>query len=289
MVKRTALTFYRRFCKARAERRGESFLSKVDASGLQEIIVRNRQILKEIDNWLPVGLVENAVFRYGVIPSTERLLNLPLDNECTAADLLVYLGKTLNEPLKYLELGVSVGKTLWQVLNTCGPCECWAFDIEEITPVLKRHFVEQDREEWPSPPGSIKKTASSITRFVHPPSGSRINYICADIFDERAWNLFAGVGFNVVLSDALHTPEALDFEWQQMMKMNIFSPTALAIMWDDLDGKMKEWFHAKRPAIAEHLGINARNVSTLFLNGWFGRREFPHRLGLAIRNNSTWP
>ena len=283
-MKKTALTLYRRFCKAKAGWRGESFLATTDRIRLQEIIRQNRRVLREIDDWLPAGLVEKSVFRYGVNPEVEPLLNLPLDNECAHADLLAYFGKTIIGPVKYLELGVSVGKTLWQILNTCAPCECWAFDIEEINPVLKQRFVVQSRDEWPSPPDSIKKTPSSVTRFVHPPSGSKINYVCADIFDERAWQLLAGGGFNLVLSDALHTPQALDFEWRQMTKLNIFSPKKLMIMWDDLDGEMKDWFHAKRPAIAGHLGVNIQNVSTLFLNGWLGRREFPHRLGLAIRN-----
>jgi hypothetical protein len=283
-MKNTAVTLYRRLCKAKAEWRGESFLVTTDRIRLQEIIRQNRRALQEVNDWLPAGLVEKSVFRYGVNPEVEPLLNLPLDNECAHADLLAYFGKTLNEPLKYLELGVSVGKTLWQILNTCAPCECWAFDIEEINPVLKQRFVGQFRDEWPSRPDSIKKTPSSMTRFVHPPSGNKINYICADIFDERAWQLLAGGGFSLVLSDALHTPQALDFEWRQMTKLNIFSPKKLMIMWDDLDGEMKDWFDAKRPDIAGHLGVNIQNVSTLFLNGWLGRREFPHRLGLAIRN-----
>ena len=284
MLKKNALTIYRRLCKAKAEWRGEGFLATTDRARLREIIRKNRQALQAVDNWLPAGLIQDSLFRYGVNPEVEPLLNLPLDNECAHADLLAYRGTTLTEPPKYLELGVSVGKTLWQILNTCAPCECWAFDIEEINPVLKQRFVGQSRDEWPSPPGSIKKTPASITRFVHPASGSKINYVCADIFDERAWQLLAGGGFNLVLSDALHTPQALDFEWQQMTKLNIFSPNQLAIMWDDLDGEMNQWFGAKRQAIANHLGVDLRNVSTLFLNGWLGRREFPHRLGLAIRN-----
>ena len=282
-MKNTALTYYRRVCKAKAEWLGESFLSKTDRTRLDEIIHQNRRALQEIDDWIPAGLIKNSIFRYGVNPEVEPLLKLLPDDECTHADLLAYLGKSLKEPLVYLELGVSVGKTLWQILNTCAPCECWAFDIEEINPVLKRHFVEQSREEWPGPQ-NLKKSPSSITRFLHPPSGSKINYISADIFDQQAWQLLSGRGFNLMLSDALHTSEALDFEWSQMTKLNIFSSKTVAIMWDDLNGEMKDWFLSRRPDIARQLGISVQDVSTLFLNGWLGRREFPHRLGLAIRN-----
>jgi hypothetical protein len=280
-MRKSLITFYRKLRRFLDERSGRSFLSKVDKARLQEIIGQNRQSLRLINNWLPSGLIDNSVFRYGVNPEIVRLLNLPLDNECSHTDLLAYLGKTLNEPVKYLELGVSVGKTLWQILNTCSPCECWAFDIEELNPVLKQQFTETNREEWPSLQNSIKKTPSSVSHFVHPSTGSKINYVCADIFDERAWQLLAGQKFNLVLSDALHTPEALEFEWKQMSGKNIFHPGQVAIMWDDLDGKMRDWFLSKRPIIAEHLRVSTNNVSTLLVNGWLGNREFPHRLGIA--------
>jgi len=283
-IKRSLVTFYRRFHKAAAKLKGDAFPFKaVDVVMLQECIRKNREALKMIDHWLPPQLLEKSVFRYGVTADVESLLNLPLDDECAHADLIAYFGRALNEPPKYLELGVSVGKTLWQILNTCAPCECWAFDIEEINPVLKQSFVQQSREEWPSLPNSIKKTPSSISHFVHPPSGGKITYVCADIFDERAWRLLAGKGFNLVFSDALHTPEALDFEWLQMTKLNIFNPKEVIIMWDDLDGEMRKWFYAKRSAIARQLAIDIQNVDTSLVNGWLGKREFPHRLGLAIK------
>jgi hypothetical protein len=250
---------------------------------LQQVIRQNRQALGLIQDWFPSGLIEKSVFRYGVNAEVEPLLNLPLDAECTHADLLAYFGQTSREPRKYLELGVSVGKTFWQILNTCSPCECWGFDIEEINPALKRRLVEQSREEWPSPPNSIKKTPSSISRFIYPANGNQIVYVCADIFDERAWERLAGNGFNLVLSDALHTPQALEFEWSQMTRKQIFNPTAVVVMWDDLDGEMRDWFKAKQLAIAAHLTVPPANVGTLYLNGWLGRREFPHRLGLAVK------
>jgi hypothetical protein len=283
-IKRSLVTFYRRFRKAAAQLKGNHFpLSAMDAVLLQKSIGKNRAALKLIDDWLPPQLIEQSVFRYGINSDVEPLLNLTLDPGCTHADLLAYYGATLNGPCKYLEIGVSVGKTLWQILHACAPCECWGFDIEEINPVLKRHFVEVSRMEWQGPPDSIKKTPSSISRFTHPSSGGSIVYICADVFDKRAWELLAGNHFNLVLSDALHTPEALDFEWRQMTVVGIFDPDEIVIMWDDLDGKMRDWFYTRRNTIARQLAVEIKNVDTGFVNGWLGQREFPHRLGLAIK------
>lgn len=249
---------------------------------MPEIIRQNRLALEQIRPWVTSDLLQQSVFRYGVNPDLETFLDLPLDSECTHADLLVYFGRKI-KPCKYLELGVSVGKTFWQILNGCGPCEVWGFDIEELNPALKRHFVEVSREEWPSPKNSIKKTASSISRFEHRESGSTITYLCADIFDERAWGKLAGQRFNLVLSDALHTAEALEFEWNHLSKNDILDPRETVVMWDDLNGEMKHWFLQKRAKLAQYLSVPSHKVSMVFLNGWLGRREFPHRLGLAIR------
>ncbi|HEY4415402.1 MAG TPA: hypothetical protein VGO57_06895 [Verrucomicrobiae bacterium] len=283
-MKKTALTAYRRFLKATAKLRGDDFLAgKIDAGQLDQIIQQNRQSLKFITDWFPSGLIAESVFRYGLSAEMEPLLNLPLDSVCTHTDLLAYFGRTAKEPVKYLELGVSIGKTLWQILNTCTSCECWGFDIEEMNPILKSQLVLQSREEWAGPPDSIKKTPASISRFTHSRTGNTVVYICADIFDPKAWELLAGMNFNLVLSDALHTSEALEFEWCQMEKVNIFNPRETVIMWDDLNGEMRDWFQAKRPAIARHLLIGTQDTGTVYMNGWLGQREFPHRLGLAIK------
>ena len=140
---------------------------------------------------------------------------------------------------------------------------------------------EQSREEWPTPADSIKSTPSSISRFIHRPSGGKVTYICADIYDERAWQLLSGQQFNLVFSDALHSTEALDFEWRHMVSDEILAPGCLAIMWDDLDGPMRKWFNGKRDAIAAQLAVDRKQVITLYCNGWLRRES-----GLIVLD---WP
>lgn len=283
-MKNQILTSYRRLLQFAGYCTGDEILRRhVHSPEMAEVIRLNRKVVEQVRPWVTPELIKNSVFRYGVNPDLEPLLDLPLDSECTHTDLLVYFGRQQKPSCKYLELGVSVGKTFWQVLNNCAPCECWGFDIEELTPVLKSRMIEQSREEWPSPPNSIKKTPSSISRFIHQESGSKTTYICADIFDEKAWERLAGERFNVVLSDALHTPDALEFEWAHLTRGEILDPREVVIMWDDLNGDMKTWFLQKQPAIASQLSISPENVRTTYLNGWLGRREFPHRLGLAVK------
>lgn len=289
-MKQKALTLYRRGLQTLSLLRGDPILNRIVRSPeMAEVIRRNRAAVGQINTWVIPNLIENSIFHYGVNPDAVALLDLPLDDGCTHTDLLVYYGQRLAQPRKYLELGVSVGKTFWQVLNNCGPCECWGFDIEEMTPVLKSRLVEQSREEWPSPPDSIKKTASSITRYLHRETGNQVTYICADIFDEKAWAHLAGQKFNLVLSDALHTSPALEFEWAHLSQANILHRDEVVIMWDDLNGEMKTWFLEKQPAIVRDLAVRPAEVRTVFLNGWLGCREYPHRLGLALKSPALRP
>jgi len=249
-----------------------------------EVIAINRRALKEIDDWLPAGLLANSVFRYGITRDAERLINLPVDDEVTHADLLGYFGQLQTKPCKYLELGVSVGKSLWQVMHACAPCECWGFDIEEINPRLTQSLVQLSREQFATPSSSIKKSPSSITRFIHSATGSTLTYVCADIFDKRAWSFLSGQKFSLILSDALHTAEALDFEWSQIIELKILNNEEAVIVWDDLDGPMRDWFRRKRSVVAEALGVHTQNVQTTLVNGWLGQRERLHRLGIAMKS-----
>lgn len=287
-LKRLALSIYRRLATALNPPIGSALLSgKIHASQMHNVIESNRTNLRKITPWIPEELLENSVFQYGILPEHKELLDLPVDSHATHADLLCCFARNLRKNAKYLELGVSVGKTFWQVMLSRPDIECWGFDIEEINPVLMRHLQLDSRDEWPALNGSPRKAPSSISRFTNRKTGQRVVYICADIFDARAWKLLENGMFNLVLSDALHTPEALDYEWTQMVTGRLFSPKEIVIMWDDLDGDMRVWFERQKPNIATVLSTDLENVGTFFMNGWLGRKEFPHRLGLALKLPTT--
>ena len=249
----------------------------------RSIIQNNRVVLAAISNWVPVGLLENSVFRYGINPNVEPLLNLPLTAAPTNADLLGCFASRHNRQGHYLEIGVSVGKTFWQMINSANQFDCWAFDIEEMNPVLMKELVLVSRVEWQTPFSSIKKTPSSFSTFLFEKSGRQIHYICADVFDPHAWSFLKNISFNIVLSDALHTPEALDFEWEMLSKANCLSKEALLIIWDDLDAEMRHWFLRKKSTIAAQLNLPINQIGTLYMNGWLGSRECPHRFGCLLK------
>ena len=259
--------------------------NRLDPLVLQEIIATNRKALGLIPVWAEKGMLEGSVFNYGITPKTATAIERPIDDSCTYADLLVYFGRRLQKPLHYFELGVSVGKTFWQVVQACGPGKFVGFDIEALNPAIARHLVADSAKEWPTMKGSMKKTPSSYTRYRHEGSGSEVGYLCGDIFDPNAWEALRGGQFNLILSDAFHSPEAVDKEWDHIVRLKLLDPQQCVMVWDDLDGPMHDWFLGKRADLREHFGGPAAIVTTVFVNGWLGRREYPHRVGLAVKGN----
>ena len=78
-MRKSLIRLYRKFRRALSETTGRSPLSRVDKIRLSEIISENRRALSLVNDWLPAGLLENSVFRYGVTPEVQPLLNLPFE------------------------------------------------------------------------------------------------------------------------------------------------------------------------------------------------------------------
>lgn len=275
---------YRRSRKLLSHVTGSDFpLNEIPKRELASIIHSNRLALARIPIWVEIKTLQRSLFNYGLGPRTLPHINATVDSSCTYADLLVYYAKRLHGPLKYLELGVSVGKTFWQMLCNSGGGRLVGFDIEEMNPVLEQQLTFKERWEWLTRTGSIKKTASSCATYAHAESKSEVSYICGDILDETAWQALKGSTFNLILSDAFHSAEALQKEWEMMTSLNLFDPQQCVVVWDDLNGAMHDWFLKQRREIAAVLGVAPARVRTVFVNGWMGKHESPHRVGVAVK------
>jgi hypothetical protein len=238
-------------------------------------IRENRKSLKLIDNWIDDEAFARSYFKYGVPDFLKPLINKPIDNNPTYTDLMAFIAKKYFGKVNYLEIGVSVGKNFFQMMHALNKAELTAFDIEEINPVLARKLTPGSKARWDTPPNSIKKNQSSFGAYTF--GDKNVNYLSADVWDTYSWSKLEGNKFNMVFSDALHTPQAILFEFEMLVKYGLLDEK-FVIVWDDLVGKMKNSFFS---IIRKYNEVyNIQDIYLLEVNGWVGEHEGTHSVGI---------
>lgn len=129
-----------------------------------------------------------------------------------------------------------------------------------------------------------------------PKSGHRVTYVEADALVPNGWAKLqamhapgAGVPFNFILSDGLHTSSALAAEMTNLLSHNLFTPRASVIAWDDcggpagneklrraVEGPLLKMMRAAHPTVC---------YARVEIGGWVGEAE-PHHGCCVI---STFP
>lgn len=253
------------------------FKTKFEFNGpeMKEIIKSNRQSLSQINNWIDEEAFKKSFFSYGVPDFIKNDINKPIGNDVTYTDLMVYIFNKYFSQINYLEIGVSVGKNFFQLINAYPKGVFTGFDIEEINPVLGNKMTMHSQNSWKTPANSIKKTDSSFKKYKF--DNTAVSYLNGDVWDENTWSKLAGNKFNVVFSDALHTPQAILFEFEMLVKYDLLDQKFI-IVWDDLVGKMRNSFFK---IIRKYDKVyNIQDIYLLNINGWVGEHESPHSVGI---------
>ena len=245
------------------------------AEQMRPFIPRNRASLGEVGDWIDEEAFAKSYFQYGVPGFLRPVINKPVGDAPTYTDLMALIAAKHFDQVNYLEIGVSVGKNFFQMLNILPKASLTAFDIEEINPVLARFLSAEGRTEWATPAKSIKKKASSLTKFSY--QQKQVAYLSADVWDTNSWARLQGQKFNLVFSDALHTPEAILFEFEMLVKYGLLDQKFI-IVWDDLVGKMQRSFFRIIKKYNDVYGI--KEVFLVDINGWVGENEGPHSVGI---------
>jgi hypothetical protein len=235
----------------------------------------NRQTLQQIDNWIDDNAFAASWFNYGVPDFIKAVINKPIGDALTYTDLMQRIAERYFARVNYLEIGVSVGKNFFQLLRSLPKASLTGFDIEEINPVLERQLQTVDKKEWPTPGKSIKKQPSSLKTYTY--GDKKVAYLSADVWDEASWERLQGQKFNLVFSDALHTPKAILFEFKMLEKYGLLDDQ-FVIVWDDLVGNMQQSFYKIIRQYNKAYGI--RDIYLLSVNGWVGQHEGPHSVGI---------
>ncbi|MDR1881216.1 MAG: class I SAM-dependent methyltransferase [Prevotella sp.] len=252
-------------------------ISPFKKEDMQEYIDKNRAILDTIDNWIDDRAFSESFFNYGAPDHIKKDINKKINTDITYSDIMVYIANKYFRTVNYLEIGVSVGKNFLQVINSCpGLANASGFDIENINPVLEKQLSLISEEKWDTLPNSIKKDRSSLRKYSFGKIPS-INYLSGDVWDENNWAKMKNSSFNLIFSDALHTPEAIIFEFEMLVKYNLCAEK-FVIVWDDIVGGMQEAFFKIYRKYNKK--FNAKEYYLINTNGWVGQYEQEHSIGI---------
>lgn len=249
---------------------------------LAPVVRKNRAALRKIERWVTDRDYQRALVGFGLPPHVRSLIDAEQGDDPTYVDWLLHLSQALPRPVRCLELGVGVGKTLWQACHFLRGAHITAFDIEDINPTLKRHLgATRLISRWPTMEGSLRKAGSHLHELRGSPNRNQVRYLCGDIHDEAAWKHLAGQRFNLLFSDAVHSPDALRFEFEMLSKYDLIDGDAFVMLWDDLGGAMTDAFWRIWRALKERHHLHDDCMYLGLANGWLGKNEGPHLVGLV--------
>ena len=196
------------------------------------------------------------------MPRNELLQQLnAVDCDITYSDVLCYFATWLTQP-RYLEIGVSAGKNLYQVSQHLNDAVLVGIDIEEINPVLE-HLLGQGTLIWKSAEaypftkfdGTEVWKTFSLTEFSQHERGNTILYLSGDKFERALWERLEGRSFNLIFSDANHTQRSLETEFAFLMKYGLIDSHEFIILWDDVSDDLL-------PAVARAISVLGQQFSS---------------------------
>lgn len=251
---------------------------------MEEIIKYNRKTLCNIDNFIEDSDYEKSKDLYGLPRHVYHLINQPINNDITYVDLLTFLRSFLNKKkINYLEIGVSVLKTFYQMATFLKNSNLYAYDINYINPMIEKQFDKSsDYDEL------LKKNVNHYTY-----NRNNIFYYRGDVFKidqlEYFKNEVLKKKIDILFSDANHSYNGLMSEYNNLI--NKIMNDKFILYYDDLQ------FHKPRNkhetmtdaffSIAEEIQKKYTNITVALLkvNGWLGNHEHKHVNGIITTLN----
>jgi hypothetical protein len=133
---------------------------------------------------------------------------------------------------------------------------------------------------------SLKRKNSSLTEYLYALNQNRIKYISGDIFDENSWQRLAGVKYNIIFSDAFHSPDALLHEYELIKKYGLLDEDEFLLVWDDLHGQMETSFIKIWAELNRKYNLKEDSKLRIRVNGWVGKNENLHEIGIITKFNN---
>lgn len=270
----------------------------------EQVRQHNHATRNSVQNWIERNDWESppSLFHYGLPSSVYHLINKDVGAVPIQHDLISFLGKIIEEEVgasnfRYLEMGVAVGKSLYTQMNIFDTgSSIVALDIEDINPTLAKMLeLHETVTSWTDEHllSMVKTTRrtdvarkyghdiDSIKKFgLRKNSGPTLTYVAGDEFSVESWmnlrNLSTNA-FHLILSDALHTQEALLVEWKMIQDKKLLDKHIFAYVWDDCNsGDLRNAFK-QIVDMFHRQNIKRFFCSAVFnIHGWLGVHEGKH-------------
>jgi hypothetical protein len=248
---------------------------------MDDIIQFNRATLGKVPQWIERKDWEkpSSLFNYGLPSYVYHLIDRPISNQITEADMICEYMKKLKN-VNYLEIGVSVGKTFWQITEFArvhlDTYTLSCLDIEKINPTFEKLLGELKTTRYvqANPPNdSIRKSEMNTITTWGP-----VTYYEADEFDSSIWDYMPV--FNIVFSDAMHSPDALLYEYQHVKKH--LDPNGFVYCFDDLENDTNGpmWMMVKDILTDIQQTYSTATLEHHVVNGWLGQHQEAHNFGV---------
>lgn len=268
---------------------------------LRPIIIKNRATLSMVPQWIDDDTYKNAFYWYGLPESVRHLIDMPMSNEITYSDAIVYLTKFLEKDIHYLELGTSFGKNFLQVAHAVANSTLVGYDIENISPIMESILTNKTvLDEWSTPCilgegpwnstyHTLKKGNSSLSLYSQKTNNNTVLYLSGDVLDEQSWQRLQGRKFNLIFSDACHDPKALLYEYKMLEKYDLIDSNEFIFIWDDLGGAMTDAFMQIFDILRTKNQLQEYQGFVVQLRGWLGTHIHHHNIGIIMHTKTLPP
>ena len=265
---------------------------------MNSIIEFNRRTLNSVPNWINISDYNSppSLFNYGLPKHVYHLINKTISMDVTECDIICFCISLFNNdniPINYLEIGVSVGKTFYQILeyvnHNSKKYSLNCLDIEIINPILNNLILLKnnkvsEKKQISNVDNKYKfdynnKFNNTITTWTN--GFNEIIYYESNSFDNDIWKIMKK--YNIIFSDGHHEPSALMNEYENLKNNNLIDYDKFIYCFDDLEGDKNGGMWQVVLKIVEDLKIITNKEIFLkhyVVNGWLGNHEYKHNFGL---------
>tara|TARA_B100001063_G_scaffold138607_1_gene129490 strand:- start:18514 stop:19275 length:762 start_codon:yes stop_codon:yes gene_type:complete len=225
-----------------------------------KIIEQNKNTLMKINPIITFNIMNKLWkykrMKYGTQYNMIDTINT-IHNGLSYTNILCYLSQFLKKKT-YIEIGVSVGKNFSQICDFIKNSDIFAYDICPINPILERYINNNNN-----------LTNSKLKKYKY--NNNSIYYYEGDVFLKKDFNEIKKIKnkFNIIFSDACHSPEGIDSEYNKFIKDVL--DDEFILYYDDLDNhEMLNKFFEIANDIKTYKKINDNNIMVFNVNGWVG-------------------